>query len=463
MDLVLPDMDEVSASETISSAYGLRKQVLSPMETLAQSISAIAPSTSAALTVPLVFALAGAGTCVAYLVAMTGMMLVALCIVTFAKDSASPGSLYVYARDTLPPKWAAVTGWSLVFAYIMTAASVIGGFTSFAYVLLGRFGGHFAPGLVAAVAAICATAVAYKDIQISARMMLYIEGISVFLIVLVVGLTLWKHGLHFDSGQFRLRGMTPSGVRLGIILAVFSFVGFESATSLGAEARNPLQSIPRAVIWSTLLSGLFFVGCAYGEVLGFAGASTSLSDSTAPMRELAARAGVGYLGPIIDVGVCVSMFAATLAFVIAIARLLMLMAHDGLVSRVLGRTDERHHTPALAGLLGGVLAYIPAGWLVQRGASGAEVYGWMGSLAVFGYLLAYALVALASVLHQRQRNRVRPRTIVLAAAATLAMIGVAIGTLVPVPPSPYRYFPLLFGAFLVAALLWHLRPDRSDA
>ena len=189
MDLVASDMDEVTAEP--ANGYGLRKQVLSPMETLAQSISAIAPSTSAALTVPLVFALAGAGTCVAYLMAMTGMMLVALCIVTFAKDSASPGSLYVYARDTLPPVWAAVTGWSLVFAYIMTAASVIGGFTSFAFVLLGRSGAHFAPGLVAAVAALCAMAVAYKDIQISARMMLYIEGISVFLIVLVVGITVF--------------------------------------------------------------------------------------------------------------------------------------------------------------------------------------------------------------------------------------------------------------------------------
>ena len=460
MDLVAPDMDEVTAAPV--NAYGLRKQVLSPMETLAQSISAIAPSTSAALTVPLVYALAGAGTCIAYLVAMTGMMLVALCIVTFARDSASPGSLYVYAKETLPPVWAAMTGWSLIFAYIVTAASVIGGFTSFAFVLLGRFGGHIPPGAVAAVAAVCAMAVAYKDIQISARTMLYIEGISVFLIVLVVGITLWKHGLHFDSAQFRLSGMTPSGVRLGIILAVFSFVGFESATSLGAEARNPLESIPRAVIWSTLLSGFFFVGCAYGEVLGFAGATTSLADSTAPMRELAARAGVGYLGPIIDVGVCVSMFAATLAFVIAIARLLMLMAHDGLVSGVLGRTDERHQTPALAGLLGGILAFIPAGWLVQRGASGAEVYGWMGSLAVFGYLLAYALVAVASVLHQQQKRQLRVRTVVLAAAATLAMIGVAIGTLVPVPPSPYRYFPILFAVFLVAALVWHLWSNRSQ-
>jgi len=40
--------------------------------------------------------------------------------------------------------------------------------------------------------------------------------------------------------------MTGSGLRLGLVLALFSSVGFESATALGSEARNPLKTIPRA-------------------------------------------------------------------------------------------------------------------------------------------------------------------------------------------------------------------------
>ena len=39
-------------------SYGLHAGVLGPMETLAQSVSAMAPSTSPSLTIPLVFALA---------------------------------------------------------------------------------------------------------------------------------------------------------------------------------------------------------------------------------------------------------------------------------------------------------------------------------------------------------------------------------------------------------------------
>ena len=63
--------------------------------------------------------------------------------------------------------------------------------------------------------------------------------------------------------------MTGGGMRLGIVLALFSFVGFESATTLGAEARNPLKTIPRAVIQSAVIGGAFFTLCAYTEVLGF--------------------------------------------------------------------------------------------------------------------------------------------------------------------------------------------------
>ena len=88
--------------------------------------------------------------------------------------------------------------------------------------------------------------------------MLWIEAVSLLVILIVVALVLARHGFHLDSEQFRLRGMTGSGLRLGLVLALFSFVGFESATTLGAEARNPLKTIPRAVIQSSILAGAIF-------------------------------------------------------------------------------------------------------------------------------------------------------------------------------------------------------------
>jgi len=84
--------------------------------------------------------------------------------------------------------------------------------------------------------------------------MLWIEALSVTVIMVMVVLLLVRHGWHWDWDELHLRGMTGSGLRLGLVLALFSFVGFESATTLGSEARNPLKAIPRAVIQSALLA-----------------------------------------------------------------------------------------------------------------------------------------------------------------------------------------------------------------
>lgn len=452
------DSSGVVANEKVAVAnasYGLRRGVLSPLETLAQSVSTMAPSTSPTLTIPLVFALAGNGTWLAYALAMAGIALMALCIAVFARDSASPGSLYVYTRETLPPAFAAVAAWALFFAYVMTAASVIGGFVSYAYVFLGRFGPHVSAGLLAAVCAGGAVWIAWRDVKISTQTMLWIEAVSVCLISLVVGILLWKHGLHMDEAQLRLRGVTPVGVRLGVMLALFSFVGFESATTLGAEAKDPLKTIPRAVLQSAALAGVFFIVCAYGEVLSFHGANPGLGESTAPMRFLSERAGVSVAGPVIDAGVLVSMFAGTLACVIAAARVLMLMAHNGLAHGRLAKTHVEKETPGAASVLAGVLAFVPVAVLVERGSSGADVYGWMGTLAVYGFLTAYALVAVALPVHLQRRGRLGLGGLVLSISATAATILAMVGTVFPVPPAPYRYLPYVYVAYLAAGMVWY--------
>ncbi len=75
--------------------------------------------------------------------------------------------------------------------------------------------------------------------------MLWIEAVSVTLIMTVIALVLLRRGRHLDWTELRSRGMTGSGLQLGLVLALFSSVGFESATALGT-ARNPLETIPRA-------------------------------------------------------------------------------------------------------------------------------------------------------------------------------------------------------------------------
>jgi amino acid transporter len=446
------------------SDYGLRREILSPMETLAQSVSTMAPTTSPAATVPLVCALAGNGTWLAYVLATLAIFLVALCIGRYARLSASPGSLYTYASMTLPPWLSAAVAWSLLLAYIATGSSVIGGFYHYANLLLRDATGHVFSTLVLSLLVTGVSIwIAYRDVQISARLMLWIEATSVSVIVIVVALLLFRHGWHLDAEQLHLRGMTGSGLRLGLVLALFSFVGFESATTLGTEARDPLRTIPRAVMQSAILAGVFFTVCSYAEVLGFNLIGQDLGKSEAPMYALAREGGAPILGLLIDIGALVSMFAGTLACVTAAARVLLRMAHDELVHDLFRATHSRNHTPSRAVVITGIAAVAPVAVLAARGASGLDVYGWLGSLATYGFIVAYGLVCIALPKYLERHDASTPAARIVSWLAASAMLLALIGNLYPVPEGPYGKLPYIYLAYLIAGLGWFSVRKRKKA
>jgi amino acid transporter len=454
---------ETTLAPTSSTAdYGLRRGILSPMETLAQSVSTIAPTTTPAATIPLVCALAGNGTWLAYVLATVAIVLVALCISRFARLSASPGSLYTYASNVLPPWLSATVAWSLLLAYVATGSSVIGGFYHYANLLLRDATGHVFSAVALALLVTGASIwIAYRDVKISARLMLWIEAASVSVIVVVVILLLVRHGWHVDADELHLRGMTGSGLRLGLVLALFSFVGFESATTLGAEARNPLKTIPRAVIQSAVLAGAFFTVCAYAEVLGFHPVGQDLGASQGPMHVLAQVGGVPVLGLLIDIGALVSLFAGTLACITAAARVLLLMSHDGLAHGSLSATHARNQTPSRAVVITGIAAVLPVVVLAARGASGLDVYGWLGSLATYGFIVAYALVCIALPRYLRRHGAFTSGAEILSRVAALAMLLALLGNLYPVPEGPYGKLPYIYLVYLVAGLAWFLFRARA--
>ncbi len=438
------------------SSYGLRAGALGPLETLAQSVSATAPSKSASLTIPLICTLVGNATWFVYLLATLSMLLVGFCVSRFARLSASPGSLYSYTADTLPPVFGAAAAWGLLLAYLATGASVAGGALYYATVLLQQFF-HWSPPGVPTLAIVCAAAgyIAYRDVKLSAEVMLWIEAISVGLILIVLALLPFHLGLHFDTRQFKLQGTSFSSLGTALVLAIFSFVGFESATTLGGEARDPLRTIPRAVLQCALLSGAFFMLCAYSEVLGFRGESAALSDITSPLHLLARKAGVSPLGVAIDFGAFISMFACVLACATASARVLMRMAHDGLIASALKRTSRRHGTPGAGIILSAALIFTGVSIMVLEHITGYSIYDLFGSMAVFGFLTAYALVALALPFAHRALGRHSHVVAALSFLTVAVIVLIAVYDLRSATDAVHARIPYLYLAYIAAGLGWY--------
>lgn len=436
--------------------YGLHAGVLGPLETLAQSVSAMAPSTSPSLTIPLVFALAGNATWFVYLLATGATLLVGFCVSRFARLSASPGSLYSYAADTLPPVFGVVAAWGLLMAYLATGASVAGGGLYYSGVLCQQFF-HWTPPALPTLAVICLAAgwVAYRDVKLSAELMLWIEVISVSLILIVLAVMVFHFGFQLDLDQMKLKGASISALGPALVLAMFTFVGFESATTLGNEAREPLKTIPRAVLQCAILAGVFFMLCSYSEVLGFRGTSTMLSDSTSPMHLLANKVGVSLLGVGIDIGAAVAMFACVLACTTAAARVLMRMAHGKLLPKALEWTSKRHGTPGVAVAVSVGLMLVTTAALSLRGVAGSDMYDWLGSLSVFGFLTAYALVAAALPFARRVLGQHSHWVTGLSVLTVLVMMLIVIFDLRSATDADHARIPWIYLGYIAAGVVWY--------
>lgn len=440
--------------------------VLSGAEVAAQSVATMTPTAAIAITPLLVFLSAGDGTWLAFVIAVALMAAVAYCTASFARRSNSAGSVQEWVRQSLGPLAGHVAGWALILGYLLLGSVTILAFDIYGSAFLQGLGvpatnqlSHvalYAAGFLGPIV------LAIRGVRLSARAALIFEGASVAVIAVLCVATFVHQGGLLDHAQLRLSGVPGSGLADGVVLAVFACVGFESAGSLGREAKDPGKHVTRAILGSCLAVGLLYVIVSYTTVFGFENVKGGLAAQAAPLPSLASVVGLGWLGSIVSLAIAASTFGGTIACFNAGARMLLTFGREGYLPAVLGSTGSRTRTPTAAiCALGVPMIAIPVGWRLA-GSGPITLTADLGTVATFGFMLAYALLCIGAI---RAAPGTAARRAPVIAAGTVGALGMVffcyanwVPQLIPnrVLPAltwPLSLLPYLFGAWVLAGLL----------
>jgi amino acid transporter len=427
----------------------LKPNCLNFIELLAQNIALISPTMTAALIIPLMFGTTGNISWLSYAVGTVMLLFVAFNLNQFARRTTNSGSMYSYASSGLGFTGGALCGWCLVWAYLFIGLAGTTGFTIFAGKLLNMV--HIAAPsvlLFAVCIGVCFV-LAYFDIKVSTLVMLGAEAFSCFFILLLCMIVLGHHHFAVDATQFTLKGVSLSTLGMGVVVAIFSLVGFESSTAFGEEAVNPLKTIPKSIIWSLVLTGAFFIFVCYTEVLGIQGYKDTLDKVDAPLNVLSGMYGVPFLSPLLSAGAMFSFFALALSCMNAGARVMFAMGRHDFFPQSTSTAHTKHATPHVALAVMAIVMFAVVtvskfafGWAVLDEFNNA------GTMGAFGFLGAYFLVSLAAPAFLKKRGELKAKDIGMCVAAVALMIIPTVGMFVPLPDPPVRYFPYVFGAYL---------------
>jgi amino acid transporter len=264
---------------------------------------------------------------------------------------------------------------------------------------------------------------------------------------------LFKHGFTVDTTQLKVQGLTVHDLSLAVVITVFSLVGFESATTLGGEARKPLRNIPRAVIASLLITGAFMVFMSYVEVFGASHAHLDLASLAAPLTVLSKAYGVAWFKVPVAIGAMVSFFSLTLSCLNAGSRIVFAMARHEVFPKPLAQTHPRNHTPHRA-ISAFILVMLAIPCILEIFTNPLTTFGDAGTLAAFGFLVAYYLISIATPFYLKKRGELKPGHVVLTVIACVALAVPTIGSFYPVPAFPIDIFPYIFLAWMAIGGSW---------
>ncbi len=325
----------------------------------------------------------------AYLAALVAMFFTALSYGRMAAAFPVAGSAYSYVRKAISPKLGFLAGWAVLLDYLFLPMAI--------WLIGAAYLGSAFPAVPQPVWVLAFIIITSLINIIGLKLANTINALLMLIqfLVLVAFVALCIHYIGGDASKplwtispFFTGDMQMPLIMSGAAIACYSFLGFDAVSTLTEETKDPVRTIPKAIMLITLIGGLIFVGVSYFVQLAHPSFVFENADSAA--YEIAKNIGGDLFVTIFLIGLIVGQFASGLSAQASGSRLLYAMGRDGVLSTsFFARLSERFGTPVNSIVLCGVVALLALKMDVTTSTSFIN----------FGAFLAFTLVNLSVIFH----------------------------------------------------------------
>ena len=238
-----------------------------------------------------------------------------------------------------------IAGLLIIFAGIVSAAAISRGFVGYFQQFL-----QLPPALVIGllVAALGSLAIwgIVESVRVAALFTLA-EIAGLLLVVVVAFPESAALSASFSALFAPVEFAHFNGIMLGGILAFYAYIGFEDMVNVAEEVRDPVRSMPRAILAALVISTLLYMVVALVAVSAVP--LDLLAESDAPLALIYTHATAA--PPIlISVIAMVAVVNGALIQIIMASRVGYGLARQGWIPAIFGRVHPRMRTPVIATL-----------------------------------------------------------------------------------------------------------------
>jgi urea carboxylase system permease len=391
---------EAARDEADLAKFGYKQELkrsLGVFSSFAVAFSYISPSTGIFALFALGLTTVGGVFIWSWPIVAAGQLIVALGFAELSSHYPVAGSVFQWTKYLSGKTYSWFTGWIYLFAGILTVASVCATLPLALIPAFNLMGWNMAQSahnqrLVAVVTLVLITLLNIYGVRVVALVnntgvFFEILGMVVFAFVIAI----FHH--HQNAGViFHTQGasLTTGTFLVAMFMALYVIYGFDTASTLAEETRNPRTEAPKAVIGSVI--GAFVIGgiFLFCMLLGIPDMKAAIAGAWGPTQIIESNFGSAMSAAFLMV-VSAAIFVCCLAIETSTIRLCFGMSRDDALpaSKHLSKVNPKLHTPFWSCIAIGVLSGIPfiqyAGVAIIAIAATGMIYlsYLVGNLALF--------------------------------------------------------------------------------